>query len=178
MQNRFKLSPPWCTYVNELIALFNEDPDIYVKYVEEQNKVSFYIENDNKYHILSNLLPYYKDFGNIVLKIELIPSNHDPKPDICFSDLGEDDVFNILFKDNPVFSFTKTVEVLFNLPITYVVFTNKVVQFFNDNLSDIYGNMNTLYQNIAEDILGENFTRVFYCTDIPKDYEKFTEQWP
>ena len=34
--------------------------------------------------------------------------------------------------------------------ITYVIFKNCVVQFFNDNLNDAHGLISTLYQNIAD----------------------------
>lgn len=55
-------------------------------------------------------------------------------------------------------------EGIFSNPITYIVFKNKVVQFWNDDLSDIYGNRSTLYQDIAKEIFGES-SGIFFCTD-------------
>ena len=50
-------------------------------------------------------------------------------------------------------------------PITYVVFVNEVVQYFNDDLGDVYGQCSTLYQEIAKDVFGET-EGVFFCTDV------------
>lgn len=169
MKNRFKLSPPWCTYVNQLTELFGQDPEINVSYDNEESTVYLRVDNDDKYEILINILPYYKKFGNVILNIEIIPGNMTDKSDINFDKLGNDDIFNILFDKNPAFSFVKTVDLLYCVPLTYVVFTNKVVQFFNDNLNDVYGNMSTLYQHIAEDVFTDaEFENVYYCTDIDK----------
>ena len=60
--------------------------------------------------------------------------------------------------------------------LTYVVFTNKVVQFFNDNLNDIYGNVTTLYQEIASDVFDIE-SGVFFCTDFKKEVGN-ERQWP
>lgn len=170
MKNRFKLSPPWCTYVNYLTEMFGEDPEINVRYDNDQATVYLAVDNADKYDILVNVLPCYKTFGNMYLNIEIIPSNNLGKPVNKFDQLGTDDIFNTLFKGNPVFSFVKTVDVLYCVPFVYVVFKNKIVQFFNDNLNDVYGNMTTLYQYIAEEIFDDElFEDVCFCTDISDD---------
>lgn len=171
MENRFKLSPPWCTYVNQLTELFGQDPDIDVSYDNDESTVFLRVDNADKYEILVNILPCYKSFGNMILNIEIIPSNTMNKPTLDFNKLGKDDIFNLLFDKNPVFSFVKTVDLLYCIPFVYVVFINKVVQFFNDNLNDVYGNMSTLYQHIAEDVFSDSdyLDGVCYCTDISQD---------
>ena len=59
----------------------------------------------------------------------------------------------------------------------YVVFKNRVVQFFNDNLNDIYGNISTLYQEIASDVFKE-ISGVNYCTDIEERVGAPLGEWP
>ena len=51
--------------------------------------------------------------------------------------------------------------------VTYVVFKNCVVQFFNDNLNDCHGIVSTLYQDIASEVFGDaGVTNVYYNTDV------------
>ena len=49
-------------------------------------------------------------------------------------------------------------------PLHYVVFKNRVVQYWSDNLGDINGNTSTLYENIARDVFGET-DNVCFNTD-------------
>lgn len=158
-----KLSSPWVTYYNEIKALFGEDPDIRVEYDEDENEVKLFVEDQEKADALSQLLPPAKAFGNVVMKITVIPANRLKE--------SQSVLFEKAFKGNPAFSYMASAESIYCNPITYVVFKNKVVQFWNDNLGDINGNMSTLYQNIASDILGET-TNVFFCTDTAKGDEK------
>lgn len=61
----------------------------------------------------------------------------------------------------------------------YVVFKNCVVQFFNDNLNDIYGNISTLYQDIAREIFADaEWEGVFYCTDVETHVAGMKRDWP
>lgn len=174
---RLKLSPPWVTYANMLIKLFGQDPDIKIKYDENQGVLKLFVENDEKAVLLSKFLPCVKKFGNITLGVDVIPANK--KLDYNFGDeVSIKDAFDIIFKNNPVYSFSYEVKGLFNNSIIYVVFVKEVVQFFNDNLNDIYGNVNTLYQTIAETIFEDcsyDLHNVFYCTasDIAA-----TTEWP
>ena len=53
--------------------------------------------------------------------------------------------------------------------MTYVVFKNCVVQFFNDNLNDCHGLISTLYQDIAAEIFEDaNLNGVYYNTDVER----------
>ena len=90
-----------------------------------------------------------------------------------------EEIFNVAFKNNPIYAYSVTIEGLFSNPITYVVFKNRVVQFFADNLSDPHGNISTLYQDIADEIFKEADVRgVSYCTDIEEKVGKPLGEWP
>lgn len=173
---KLKLSPPWVTYVNKINALFNNDANINIKYDNNNCCVKIYVANDKKATALNMLLPDYMDFGNVELSIIVIPNNNfiDLKDNISMQEL-----FEIVFEGNPVFAFSKEIIGLFNNPITYVVFKNRVVQFFNDNLNDIYGNISTLYQEIASDVFDNRvLQRVCFCTDIEEKVGKPLGEWP
>lgn len=158
---RLKLTPPWVNYYYELNAMFGEDDDIKIVYDEDENIINLYVNRDTKAEALAELLPDEKEFGNVTLKINIIPANSPSNYRFC-SCKG---LFEKAFIGNPAFVYTKTIEGIFTNPITYVVFANEVVQYYNDNLSDINGMRSTLYQEIAKDLFGER-DGVFYCTDL------------
>ena len=178
MENiRLKLSPPWVTYVNELIALFGEDPDITIKYEDNcTTKVKLYVNNEEKAQSLCTLLPLSKRFGNQELEICIIPPNAE-RSYIGSYKKGKE-VYETAFKGNPVLSFVHEVNGIFSNTITYVVFKNKVIQFFNDNLNDVYGNISTLYQEIAKDVFSEYVNGICYCTDVDQKLKKPLSEWP
>ena len=175
---RAKLSPPWFTFVSMLNMMFGEDKDINIKYEDDLYSVKIYVNDADKAEALNRILHWKKDYGNITLKINIIPPNIE-----CVKKEWKDTqlIYDTAFKNNPVFSFTKSIRGLFNNQITYVVFKNKVVQFFNDDLNDIYGNMTTLYENIAREIFNSELNSnkgVVYCTDLPEGLKKPLGEWP
>ncbi len=170
---RLKLAPPWVTYVNEVKALFDDDPQVRVVYDNDTVELKLYVEDAKKAEAIRTLLPESKPFGNVSLTIKVIPAN---VGNYDFSRYTFRQLFDAAFDGNPVYSFSRDIDSIFMNVLTYVVFTNRVVQFFNDNLNDIYGNMTTLYQEIASDVF-ETGESVFYCTDIKKEVGN-ERQWP
>lgn len=162
---RLKLSPPWITYINKLQALFDGDPQIAfnIKQSEAGPCVVIACNNGDKVAALQKLLPSKKDFGNVSLYIGIdgTPSN------IAFPTPKE--LFETAFAGNPAFAYTvaPTEEGYWFFSMTYVVFKNCVVQFFNDNLNDCHGIVSTLYQDIAEEIFADaGLNGVYYNTDV------------
>lgn len=152
---KLKLAAPWTVFYREIKTLFREDPEVIVFYDESEVSIKLYVDNVVKADALTQLLPATKQFGNVTMKIAVIPSN---KKVGSAMDLVSD-----AFSGNEAVSFVHTVENIF-AKMTFVVFKKEVVQFFNDDLSDIHGVCSTLYQNIAKDVFGE-IPGVFFCTD-------------
>lgn len=180
MQEKLKLSPPWVTYVNKIYAMFKEDKEIKIVFDNDARQVKLYVGNSEKATALAILLPYEVTIGNSMLCITIIPNNRAFNNEKDFRSAQE--IFETAFKDNPVLSFCYTVEGLFSNSITYVVFKNEVVQFFNDNLNDIYGNISTLYQEIAKELFADAPRRyaagTCYCTDVVNNVGKPLGEWP
>lgn len=150
-----KLSPPWITYVNELKALFGKDPDITIKFDEDENHIQLLVDNSEKADALTALLPAVKNFGNVELYISVVPENLDSS----YATLVKN-----AFKNNPVISDVSTVQTPFG-DITYAMFRKEVVQFYNDQMDDPNGNKSTLYQDIARDVFGGDLLNTHFCTD-------------
>lgn len=163
-----KLSPPWVNYYNELKALFEQDPEITIKFDEEAPKISLYVENGRKADALTQLLPVEKDFGNVKLEIEVVPANNAATTLSLIEDA---------FYGNPALSYVYSADTPMG-EINYVVFEGKIIQYFNDDLSDINGNKTTLYQEIAKDVFGEE-TGLYFCTEaLNAKVSKPLGEWP
>lgn len=152
-----RLSSPWVEYFNKINAMFKDDPDIKIVYNEDKNAINLYVDGSAKAEALAALLPAEKSFGNVTVTVSVIPSN-EPRTKIG--------LFRDAFQGNPAFSYSITLDNVFTNPISYVVFRNKVVQFFNDDLSDPHGLESTLYEFIAEELFAENHDGICFSTDI------------
>jgi len=162
---RLKLSPPWITYVNKLQALFDGDPQIAfnISGTDCGNMtVTLACNNGEKNTALQRLLPTEKQFGNITLHIVI----DGPIANIVF--LNQKALFDTAFFGNPAYAYSVTPgDDIWFFNMTYVVFKNCVVQFFNDNLNDCHGLISTLYQDIAAELFeGADLRSVYYNTDV------------
>jgi hypothetical protein len=142
--------------VNELVELFGQDPDVIVRYDEDENKVSLFVEGTEKAMALGQLLPCEKEFGGAVLTIDVVPANSDEDP-------TDADLIKMAFKGNPVVEDIVDRE-LFAHEVTYVAFAKEVVQYYNDNLGDLWGNKSTLLEDIARDVFDGKNKDVYFCT--------------
>ena len=162
------LSSPWVIFYREVQALFGEDPECHVIYDEEENVIKLYCENDEKAAILAQVLPDKKTFGRVSIDLTVVPADGH-KLDTTLPNNVDATIFEKMFAGNPAFSFAKTYKSIFPFAATYVVMTNKVVQFFADDLTDIRGLRSTLYADICKDIFEDTFDAgVNFCTDVPK----------
>lgn len=174
MAVKAKLSPPWIEFYKQIEVLFKDDPAVRIEYDDEEYVIKLYVDGALKAEALTALLPAEKQFGNITVKVTVIPANI----------LKDDKValFKAAFEGNPAFSFAWTASGIFANDLSYIVFKNKVVQYFNDDLGDVNGNRSTLYQEIAKEIFGPQ-DGIFFCTDAPEiDLEnsvgKPLGEWP
>lgn len=172
---RLKISPPWVTYMNKLQALFDGDPQLAFNIDYENMTVALAGNNGEKNAALQRLLPTEKKFGNITLKIIV----DGPIANIAFP--TQKDLFDTAFAGNPAYAYSVSPadEGYWFFSMTYVVFKNHVVQFFNDNLNDCHGLISTLYQDIAAEIFEDaELSNVYYNTDIENKLGKPLGEWP
>ena len=154
------LQSPWVTLAEEIKELFKNDPEIKYEY-DGQYEVKLFVDNAEKADALTRLIPPVRMMGNITFKVTVVPADRDENESVG-------DLFEKAFEGNPVLSFVADQDDPTVGPTaTYAVFENKVVQFYNDDLSDYYRNKSTLYQSIALDVFGED-CGIYFCTDVPK----------
>lgn len=154
------ISAPWFTYYRKLNALFGKDPDVErIVFDEDDMVIRIFVVGQDKADAISKILPESVSFGNVTVNITVIPAN---KAGTKFNTLCT------AFKGNPAFSFGIEIpmEVTQSNPLSYFAFSHEVVQFFNDNLHDPNGNVTTLYEDIAREVIGES-DGICFCTDKP-----------
>ena len=159
---RLKLSPPWVIFYSEVDAMFKNDDDVMVVYDEEENEIKLYVEGEEKAGAMSELLPTEKQFGNVTLKVTVVPANG------LLLNQKVSDAYRAMFEGNSAVDYIEDVEGVFSNDLHYVVFAKEVVQYFTDDLGDAHGVRSTLYQEIAKDIF-ENQDGVYFCTNTEDD---------
>lgn len=163
---RLKLSPPWITYTNMLQQLFDGDPQIAFNIDPTGRFVVIACNNGDKCAALAKLLPETVWYGNVFLEISI----DGPMSNRAFA--SDKELFETAFEGNPAFAYAvcPAEEGYTWITLTYVVFKNCVVQFFNDNLDDCHGVVSTLYQDIAKEVFAEADTNgaIAYNTDVEK----------
>lgn len=166
--DNIKLSPPWITFLHEVEALFERDPEVSVRYDDAEHIIKLYVDNADKAAALDKLIPETKRFGNITVKINVIPPNID--------ECSTEDLFSKAFAGNPALYGFAAYETPFG-HVEYAVFKKTVVQFFNDQMDDINGNKSMLFQDIAKDVFGSKHG-VYYCTEASEELSKPLGEWP
>lgn len=152
------LSTPWVEHYRKVNELFKYDPEVNVIYDNDKKEVSIYVDNPQKAGAISEIINDEIDFGNVTLTINVVPSNNQ-KMTVPRS------IYSVAFSGNPIVEDIITIDGVFTTPLTYIVFVKEVVQYFNDDLGDYYGNASTLYQIIAEDVF-KSKPGICYCTSV------------
>lgn len=153
MNNELRLSAPWILFYKAIEALFKKDKAVKTAYDDENKTIKLYVDGDRKVEALSKLLPQERNFGGVIVKIEVIPANEMKT---------QADLFKAAFDGNYAFAYIREVTDPFSNRGSYVVFKRDVVQYWADNLSDINGNISTLYEDLARTVFEDS--GVFFCT--------------
>lgn len=175
---RLKLSPPWVLYYKKLSALFDEDKTIRIIFDEDNMEIKIYTYLERKSKALSFLLPNNVSFGDVDLKITVVPVNMEddnPTLNTAIKKFNTEDIttcqaaIKILFEPDTVIGnqHVKNIKRVLNPygEFLYVIFKKEVIQYYEDNLSDFYGNCSTLCEDIAKEIF-KDIEGVFFCTSI------------
>lgn len=154
MNDGLRISAPWILYYKAIEALFAKDQAVETAYDDENKTIRLYVDGDLKTEALSKLLPQEKNFGGVVVKIEVIPANKLKTTT---------DLFKAAFNGNYAFAYIKEGTYPLSNKVCYIVFKKGVVQYWVDNLGDINGNISTLYEDLARTVFEDS--GVFFCTE-------------
>ena len=157
-----KLSAPWHIFAEKMKKLFEGDKDITVTYTDDNiHMINVLVDSQDKYEALVKLLPTMKEFGNVKVLIDVVPSNKTKT---------RRELFETLLKDNPVFSCIFTTKTPDDTEIDYVMFKPKIASYYADNLQNPWGYNSELYENIAREVF-EDTEGVMFTTDLKEGLE-------
>ena len=165
LNDRLRLMPPWLELKAQLNALFGRDPEIQVEYDNGTKKLTLRVETQRKADALSRLLPMRYIFGGVTVPVGIVPGNKGEMLPACTATI---DVATAAFEGNGAVKLIRPVSKGLFRDLVYVVFEKEVVQFPNDNLSDINGNKSTLMEEIAREVFTDA-VGVCFCTSAGRE---------
>lgn len=163
------MQSPWIEYYDQVEAMFRKDPDVKVAYEDDEKTLTLYVKGSAKAEALTRVLPGEKTFGNVTLKVRVLPANEEKTMADILRDafFGNAAVVDIHTNPGP-----------FLEGLNYVIFRAEVVQYFSDNLHDANGLSSTLYQDLADAVF-EDIPGIAYCTEpVSFELRKPLGEWP
>lgn len=157
MSNSLGLCSPWIDFYKKINALFEKDPEVKVNFDQDKYEIQLFVDNAIKADALTKLLPTEKKYGEVVVKIVVIPADNGEESRI--------DLFRNAFHGNPAVDLITSAG---PLGYDFVIFAKEVVQYYNDDLTDAYGYKSMLYKTIAEEVFGLK-DNVFFSTTVPEE---------
>lgn len=160
---KLRLSPPWVVYQRQAKALFENDPDVVIETAQgkEGPEITLYVAKPLKVAALARILPECRDFGGVKCRINIVPGNGATAMPKAPEDAAE--LAMAAFGENGAVAEIRQVSKGLFRGIAYVAFKRAVVQFPADNLGDINGNWNGLYETVAREVC-ERAYGICFCT--------------
>ncbi|WP_336787264.1 hypothetical protein [Paenibacillus sp. MMO-177] len=154
---RISLSPPEFTYFNEIKYSVGKDPLVKVGQLEDhgdgQFGIKLFVKGIKKAKALATLIASDKIIGEISIHVKVISSGKTISPiarTLTAKEIAG--LYRIAFRTNRIFQFVALRSILGHT-FVYPVFRIKVVQFYNDDLSDFYGNYNNVAAFVFRNVL-------------------------
>ncbi|WP_232361964.1 hypothetical protein, partial [Bacillus thuringiensis] len=156
-----QLSPPWITYFNELKNSIGADPTVTVGPlipVGGNYIILVHALSNEKARALATFLKSFVQFGNV--SVTVIVTNNENEivnPFPCPLDAFEiAHLFQVALENNPYF---EQVVVQPQFPggpnVVFPVFTAEVIQFFNDDISNLCQTFTGVAANVFRDVMND-----------------------
>jgi hypothetical protein len=154
-----QLSPPWYTLWNEIKASIGNDPGVTVGDLDTSQTpyiVPISVDNHDKAVAIASIMNLHHQMGNITVDVQvkdpagnivtpITPSNPQALVELIESGLGNNGWFQKVVAQ-PFYPGSPST-------VVFVVFSKAVIQFFNDDLSDLYNNYNNVVAFVFRDVL-------------------------
>ena len=160
-----KLSPPWHTFFNFVKHSVGNDRCVEVCDMKEISEREFLIQVDVKDRsraiAMATILAPCKNFGNIDVRVEVSHCGRIVRPnDRCLNVRSLVRMFEEAFCTNNYFENVEAVK-MFEADIIFPVFEKSVIQFFNDDISDLYSNFNGVAADVFAEVLNLEINGIF-----------------
>lgn len=142
LAGNLQISSPWVNMANLINGFFADDPEVTVEYDEDAVAVVLRVGNPFKADALTQVLPESYDFGNVKLKVKVVPENDD----VTYAQL-----LGMALNGNPVAVEVGNVDAS-GMSYPYVMFSPRVIQYWNDELCHPCGIRTVLLEQAAREI--------------------------
>ena len=154
------LSPPWYTLLSEVYYTFGVAGDVRVESLRDENdstalkEIIIVTENRTRGEALSSLINPTFQFGNITVNVSVQNSQGQRYPAIVIDSRATlEGIFVSALGGNPLFVEAKSTLHSFHGDVLGVAFTKSVIQFYQDNLAELYSNYNGLAVDVFKKLL-------------------------
>lgn len=153
-----QLSPPWYTLWNEINSSVGATPGVQVAPLDTSKMpyvTTLTVSDDMQAKMLASVLTPLHQLGNITVQV-VVKNAQGQVVSPATPSSGEELVKMLTtgLKGNPYFVEAVAQELFPHAPVVvFAVFTKSVIQFYNDNLSDLYRNFNGVTANVFADVL-------------------------
>ena len=157
-QTFLKLSPPWYTLWNKFVNTFGCDPAVTVGDLDTSQPTLYVIpivvDDEKKGTALATVIRSKFPMGNITVVTAVKNSKGQVWAPIIIHDEDETvAVFKAALTGNPLFvDAIKRVTPIVGSDV-FIITTKSIVQFFNDDLSDYYGNFNGVTAQVLSELI-------------------------
>ena len=176
MNEKTNLSPPWYTLRNEIKCSVGYDRGVAVGPLDTTNTpyiVPIAVSGDDKAVALASIMNAEFPMGNITVAVQVKNSEGvviKPKTPSSAEELGE--MVKTAFGGNALFSEVVVQSFFPGSPFkaVYAVFDKSVIQFYNDDLSDLYRNFNRVAAFVFREVLNPAPGGIaLYCSTVEAD---------
>lgn len=150
-ESKLGLSAPWDTWAKKAHALFEQDDEVAIEYDGDAPSVTLLVDNPTKADALARLMPESVEFGNVTLKVAVVPANDEQ---------SAEQLFRAAFDGNPAFAGTEVEGMPDGSPVTFALFEPACAQWFADDLQNPYGLQTMTYEQVAKDVLKPSDVRI------------------
>lgn len=180
MKEKVGLSPPWYTLHHKITHSIGADPTVHVLPLREEGSKCYIdvvcTDYEEAYPMASILRPQY-DMGNITVFVQVLDRSGNPiKPEWPTGCKPVDCLYMVVtkaLKNNPLFVGAVKPEFPPGIPPpphgdVVAIIKKVVIQFWNDDLSDYYGNFNGVAQNVFKEVVREEYpdkTTLWFTTE-------------
>lgn len=164
----FKLSPPWYTFANKVKNTYGLSDLIQVNDLINLGSTQILVINtfnNEVAYALRQILPLTVKMGNIEINLVIFDCNGQIVPLVRGEYTSEEvsELFNEALKGNPLFIKTILTDGLLDnsskalIGDVVVVIAKEVIQFFNDDISELCNNFNDVAANVFKEITRNEF---------------------
>lgn len=184
MKREVSLSPPWIILLQQLRTSIGADPNVCVCPIQQQENVysiNIVAECFNQARAIATILTPQYTFGEIVVNVtvywscDLLPVEPFSPPSEQFDELVlfTNRVINTALTTNPFFVESKIIPQDGSFPPSFgnisVIFAKAVLQYFSDDISNIFQYSNQVAQDVFEAVMNKGYfdkTLISFATII------------